>query len=411
METGVKRILLVEDDEDDYKLTKDILAESEEGRFELVWARTYDDAIREIRGGHFDAFLVDYRLDRRSGLDLLCGELKSGSLAPVFILTGQDMSYVDVEAMRHGATGYLVKQSLKTKALVTSILDAIAARVGDSSGKVGRPLPGQRHGRLVALIGAKGGVGTSTVVANVASALRARAASVLAIELRGTMGSLPELLDTAPGPDFGALLAVDAAGIDFQKVEAALTTNRAGVRLLAAPASPAQFGDIPPDTARAVCEAAVRMADVVLVDLPGGASAATREVLLAADLVAVVTDRDPLSLSAARSLVSLLKMWQVTEPIGSVVVSKGGLSEAMNAAEINAMLGLKKYAVVPAAPDLFLKSVATRTPVAIAHPSHPAGRALDELASFLLKERLGQRAVPVEAPAPAGDSPFAGQWG
>lgn len=409
METGANRILLVEDDEDDYKLTRDILAESDQADFELVWARTYDEAIREIRAGHFDAYLVDYRLDRRSGLDLLCGELKSGTLAPVFILTGQDMSYVDEEAIRHGATGYLVKQSLKTDALAKSLLDAIAARTGESTGKRERPVPGQRAGRLVAMVGAKGGVGTSTVVANVAAALRTRAASVLAVDMRGGPGSLAELLDTEPGPGLGSLRLVDPAQLDAPRIEAALTGNRAGVRLLAAPSSPVDCGDIEAATAKAVCEAAVRLADVVVVDLPGGASAATREVLAAADLAVVVTDRDPLSLSAARGLVSLLKMWQLSEPIGSVVVSKGSLPDARSATEINAMLGLRKYAVVPSAPELFLKGVVTRTPVVLAHSSHPAGRALDELASFLLKEKPGQKPARVEAVAT--DAPFAGQWG
>lgn len=406
---GANRILLVEDDEDDYRLTRDILADSDQGDFELVWARTYDEAIREIRAGHFDAYLVDYRLDRRSGLDLLCGELKSGTLAPVFILTGQDMSFVDEEALRHGATGYLVKQSLKTDALAKSLLEAIAARTGGSAEKAGRPVPGQRTGRLVAFVGAKGGVGTSTVVANVAAALRARATSVLAVEMRSGPGSLAELLAAEPGPGLGSLRLVDPSQLDAPRLEAALASNRAGVRLLGAPSSPVDCGDIEAATAKAVCDAAVRVADVILVDLPGGASSANREVLAAADLVAVVTDRDPLSVSAARGLVSLLKMWQVSEPVGSIVVAKGNLPDASSAAEINAMLGLKKYAVVPSAPELFLKGIATRTPVVLAHASHPAGRALDELALFLTREKPGQKPARVEAVAT--DSPFAGQWG
>jgi len=43
--------------------------------------------------------------------------------------------------------------------------------------------------------------------------------------------------------------------------------------------------------------------------------------------------------------------------------------------------------VIPAAPELFHKSAVTLQPVIIAHPAHPVGRALDELALFLLLVR------------------------
>ena len=45
------RILLVEDDEDDYTLTRELLAEVEDEQFDLVWAPTYEDAILEIQIG------------------------------------------------------------------------------------------------------------------------------------------------------------------------------------------------------------------------------------------------------------------------------------------------------------------------------------------------------------------------
>src|SRR2546421_589734 len=41
------RVLLVEDDEDDYVLTRDLLAESRHMRFKLDWVSSYDEALRE----------------------------------------------------------------------------------------------------------------------------------------------------------------------------------------------------------------------------------------------------------------------------------------------------------------------------------------------------------------------------
>lgn len=160
-----------------------------------------------------------------------------------------------------------------------------------------------------------------------------------------------------------------------------------GLRVLAAPQYPENFGAIRGDQAGAIVDAAVRTSDVVLVDLPCNASEANREVLCKADLVALVIEREPSSIAAARVLLTMFNSWQVRVPIGSVVVARVNTPDAMMAAEINNQLGLKKYGIVPAAPDLFHKCAVSLQPVVAAHPAHPVGRALDELALFLLLVR------------------------
>ncbi len=52
--------------------------------------------------------------------------------------------------------------------------------------------------RVMAFVGAKGGVGTTTIVANVTSALCNRGLSVTAIEMRGDYGNLTRLVNIAP---------------------------------------------------------------------------------------------------------------------------------------------------------------------------------------------------------------------
>lgn len=383
------RILLVEDDEDDYTLTRELLAEVEDEQFDLVWAPTYEDAILEIRRGGYDIFLVDYRLGRRSGLDLLCGPLQEGRLGPVIIITGQDAREVDVEAMKHGAAGYLVKSELRSRHLARTLRYAIegyAAKGGDSGAAASTGTPPKR-GRTVALIGAKGGVGTTTVIANVACALSNRGLSVSALEMRSDYGNLTRLLNVAPLQDLSSLLMYDPAQITTERFDAALSRHASGLRVLAAPQGPENYRELRGEQAAAIVDAAVRTSDLVIVDLPCNASDANREVIRKADLVAIVIEREPSSIAAARILSSLLHTWQVRVPIGSVIVSRVNVPEATAAADINAQLGLKKYGVLPPAPELFHRCAATLQPVVVAHAAHPVGRALDELALFLLLVR------------------------
>ena len=383
------RILLVEDDEDDYTLTKELLAEVEDEEFDLVWAPTYEDAVLEIRRGGYDIFLVDYRLGRRSGLDLLCGPLQEGRLGPVIIITGQDAREVDVEAMKHGAAGYLVKSELRSRHLARTLRYAIegyAAKAASDPGSSSSNTPSKR-GRTVALIGSKGGAGTTTIIANVAAALCNRGLAVTAIEMRGDYGNLTRLLNVAPLHDIGSLLMYDAPQITMDKFESALSVHSNGLRILASPQYPENFRPISGEQAAAILDAGIRTSDLVLVDLPSNASEANREVLRKADLVAMVVEREPSSIAAARVMLSLLQAWGVRVPIGSVVVSRVNLPDAPMGADINSQLGLKKYGIIPAAPELFQKCATTLQPVITQHPAHPVGRALDELALFLLLVR------------------------
>src|SRR5215217_9569935 len=112
MDTPPIRVLLVDDDEDDYVMTRDLLAELGRGAFLLDWVSSYEEARGAVgRGGH-DVYLLDYRLGARSGLDLLREYQARGCRVPVIVLTGKGEYAIDQEAMRAGAADYLEKAGL-----------------------------------------------------------------------------------------------------------------------------------------------------------------------------------------------------------------------------------------------------------------------------------------------------------
>jgi two-component system cell cycle sensor histidine kinase/response regulator CckA len=105
------RVLLVEDDEEDYILTRRLLQNNERVTFEVRWARSYEAALAELRRP-CDACLVDYRLGPHSGLTLIERAIADGSRAPMILLTGRGDRDVDIEAMKVGAADYLVKDQI-----------------------------------------------------------------------------------------------------------------------------------------------------------------------------------------------------------------------------------------------------------------------------------------------------------
>jgi two-component system, cell cycle sensor histidine kinase and response regulator CckA len=128
------RILLIDDDEDDYIITQDLLddlqvADSngrlpDDSGFDLDWVDNYDDGLKEIGRCQHDLYLVDYRLGEHDGLALIRQGITLCD-APFILLTGQGDRAVDVEAMRVGAADYLVKGSIDATLLERAIRYAV----------------------------------------------------------------------------------------------------------------------------------------------------------------------------------------------------------------------------------------------------------------------------------------------
>lgn len=120
------KVLLVDDDEDDYVITRDMLIDQERVRYSVDWRPGYDEALAAIREQAHDVYLIDYRLGARTGLELVREAFASRPAAPVLILTGQAAYETDVEASAIGVTDYLVKQELDPSSLERSIRYAIS---------------------------------------------------------------------------------------------------------------------------------------------------------------------------------------------------------------------------------------------------------------------------------------------
>jgi PAS domain S-box-containing protein len=125
MDNNPIRVLLVDDDEDDYLITLDLLSEIEGRRFNLEWVATYDAALKTIGQNDHDVYLLDYRLGERNGLELLREAVEKGCKAPMILLTGQGDHAIDIEAMKVGAADYLIKGQIEASILERSIRYAI----------------------------------------------------------------------------------------------------------------------------------------------------------------------------------------------------------------------------------------------------------------------------------------------
>ncbi len=122
------RILLIEDDEDDYMLTRDLLDEIKSQQYILDWVNTYEVGLKQILERSHDIYLIDYRFanDVRTGLDLLKEVTGQGHEGPFILLTGLEDRDIDLKAMAMGAADYLVKGQIDERLLDRTIRYSMA---------------------------------------------------------------------------------------------------------------------------------------------------------------------------------------------------------------------------------------------------------------------------------------------
>ncbi|KAA5548649.1 hybrid sensor histidine kinase/response regulator [Adhaeribacter rhizoryzae] len=115
------QILLVDDDEDDYIITQDIIQDIPGRHYQLEWVASFEEALAIINERKHNIYLVDFRLGAENGLELITKAIEQGVDAPFILLTGQSDRETDEKAMRAGVSDYLVKGTFNQYDLERSI--------------------------------------------------------------------------------------------------------------------------------------------------------------------------------------------------------------------------------------------------------------------------------------------------
>jgi two-component system cell cycle sensor histidine kinase/response regulator CckA len=115
------RVLLIDDDADQFPFTRAMLDGDPACEFHVDWASTFEAGLARLAEHSYDAALVDYRLGARNGVELLRSEAFRRAHMPAIMLTGDADPRVDNEAMEAGAVDYLLKHEVTPATLKRSL--------------------------------------------------------------------------------------------------------------------------------------------------------------------------------------------------------------------------------------------------------------------------------------------------
>lgn len=111
------RILLVEDDEDDYFIIEEMISRIPHGHFEVEWCRDHRKAFDLIRSASHHIYFIDHFLGGITGMELLEKAVAENADSPMVLLTGQGNRDIALQALNAGAADYLVKSELTPEKL------------------------------------------------------------------------------------------------------------------------------------------------------------------------------------------------------------------------------------------------------------------------------------------------------
>ncbi|MFZ1250207.1 MAG: ATP-binding protein [Candidatus Microsaccharimonas sp.] len=126
------RVLLVDDDEDDYLILKRTFSQIPHQPFILTWSSDFDEAKDLVKTKDYDIFLIDYRLGAHTGLELLEIASPSKRSEPFLLLTGTNDTVIERKSIQLAAADYLVKGTLDVDSLSRALYYALGRKQFES---------------------------------------------------------------------------------------------------------------------------------------------------------------------------------------------------------------------------------------------------------------------------------------
>jgi len=255
-------------------------------------------------------------------------------------------------------------------------------------------------GKIIAFMGAKGGVGSSTICHNVAWSISSKYKSeVVLADMDLAFGTANINLDQDP-PQGIADAVYSTERMDDMLLDRLLAKCAEHLSLLAAPSTLDRTYDFHKDAFSGILEIAQRSSPVVVVDVPQQWTAWTQSVLTAADEVIITATPDLANLRNAKNILDKLAELRPNDQNTRLVLNQVGVPKKpeISVSDFIAPLEIEPSAVIPFEPTLFGTASNNGQMISEADANSPIVSHFD----FLARLVTGKAELKVEKKSPLG---------
>jgi pilus assembly protein CpaE len=238
----------------------DIKNEGLRGKFEEIFASqqgfslTKHDQHRVV-----DLLILEMEEDRGKTFAQIQAILTTSSSIEIFLTSAQTDSAVLLEALRAGVKEFIPQPIQQAE------LEEALARFKERH-KERKPVTAKR-GKLITVIGSKGGVGTTTIAVNLAVSIRQTNPdrSVVLVDLNPQFGDAALFLDVAPTHTMGDV-AKNLARLDETFLTSILYKHSSGLHVLPSVDAVEEIGTLTPEAVEKTLELLQTMFDYIIID-------------------------------------------------------------------------------------------------------------------------------------------------
>jgi CheY-like chemotaxis protein len=374
------RILVVDDDPNALRLISYAL--HREG-FEVIPAQNGPEALKLVIEQPPDLVVLDVMMPQMDGYEV-CRQLRENPATarlPVIMLTAKSQVEDKVRGFKAGADDYVTKPVLPAE--LVARVRALLVR----SSYLAEPVSNAR-GRVFAFLGAKGGVGVTTLAVNVAIDLSDHNKSVILVDLNHAAGAVAMQLGLAPGQSLLPMLKDHTTPPTARSVTSNLLLHPSGIKVFPAPSRADVLGlDVEEKTIQAILEELTAQAEYVVIDAGHCLNPVSFAGITAADRLVIVTESDFLSLELVKHTLNVVGNRQRRGTgIDIVMVNRTRSATVISKTEAEEYLKAKLAHFIIPAPEMCFQSNRNRIPIMISQPGNLTVEQIRELAEHLTQK-------------------------
>jgi pilus assembly protein CpaE len=367
-----EKILIVDDDEESLKLIELLLQRQ---GYDVVLAGTGQKALDCAQSEQPDLVILDIMMSAMDGYEV-CRRLRHDPLTqriPVIMFTAKTLVDDKVAGFEAGADDYLTKPTHPAE-LVSRVKTALARRAAQQHVTAPRAL-------VWGFLGAKGGVGTTTLAVNVAAAMAKTDAVVLA-DFRPGQGTLGLSLGIARSNGVASLFSRQPRDITARAVEGELISHTSGLRLLLSSGRPKEtLLNIQPELVAAVVRHLRALQRIVVLDLGAGINHITAHVLPDVDHLTLAVEPNRVALALARDLIGEIAQIGLDQArISVVLANRVQTSAQVPWQEAEQILAHEITAIIAPAPELAFQAAEAGQPMVLFQPNSIVASQFNKLA-------------------------------